>query len=144
MANETSDGTPLDPAAAVLVPEFAAAFRQYQQAYARLHDAVSDCIEGGRINVTDLPDDYAALVELCERCVGADHVMTELLKRGKVKVLDDGERRDIAEFIAGGANRIEDTLKNPLERPHYSDSDIVGMELKVARARQLQSMFEGD
>lgn len=42
-----------------------------QQAYERLHDILSDCIEGGRLREADLPDDYQALVEALATCNAA-------------------------------------------------------------------------
>ena len=33
------------------------------RAYQRLHDGLSDMIEGGRLTVDDIPDDYHWLVE---------------------------------------------------------------------------------
>ena len=36
--------------------------------YFELHDMLSDMIEGGRLAEGDIPDDYAALVDLLEQC----------------------------------------------------------------------------
>lgn len=35
--------------------------------YGRLHDGLTDMIEGGRLNEADIPDDYQWLVETLER-----------------------------------------------------------------------------
>ena len=37
-------------------------------AYFKLHDMLSDMIEGGRLTEGDIPDDYAALVGQLEQC----------------------------------------------------------------------------
>ena len=37
-------------------------------AYFKLHDRLSDMIEGGRLTEGDIPEDYAALVEQLEQC----------------------------------------------------------------------------
>lgn len=36
--------------------------------YARLHDFVSDMIEGGRLRHTDIPEDYDAIVQALQDC----------------------------------------------------------------------------
>jgi hypothetical protein len=50
-----------------------AALRDMRAAYGRLHDFLSDAIEGGRIKESDLPDDYQAIVAQMEACAAADH-----------------------------------------------------------------------
>ena len=37
-------------------------------AYFTLHDMLSSMIEGGQLTESDIPDDYAALVEQLEQC----------------------------------------------------------------------------
>ena len=37
-------------------------------AYFTLHDVLSSMIEDGRLTESDIPDDYAALVEQLEQC----------------------------------------------------------------------------
>ncbi|WP_211440945.1 hypothetical protein [Collimonas humicola] len=67
--NDIDTVTPLIEAA----PDLLAALKTMREKYGRLHDALSDCIESGRLNAEILPNDYAALVEMTEACVGADH-----------------------------------------------------------------------
>ena len=50
-----------------------AALREMRAAYGRLHDFLSDAIEGGRLKESDLPDDYQAIVAQLEACAAADH-----------------------------------------------------------------------
>ena len=50
-----------------------AALRDMSAAYGRLHDFLSDAIEGGRLKESDLPDDYQAIVAQLEACAAADH-----------------------------------------------------------------------
>jgi hypothetical protein len=50
-----------------------AALRDMRVAYGRLHDFLSDAIEGGRLKESDLPDDYLAIVTQLETCAAADH-----------------------------------------------------------------------
>lgn len=61
--------------------ELVAALRLMRERYGRLHDALSDCIESGRLKRGEIDDDYQALVDLAAACVGADHTADELLKR---------------------------------------------------------------
>lgn len=49
------------------------ALRGMLTAYGRLHDFLSDAIEGGRLKKSDLPDDYKAIVEQLVTCNVADH-----------------------------------------------------------------------
>lgn len=49
------------------------ALRDMRAAYGRLHDFLSDAIEGGRLKESDLPDDYQAIVAQLEACAAADH-----------------------------------------------------------------------
>lgn len=48
--------------------------------YSKLHDMLSDCIEGGRLSAAELPDDYAAIFEQITRCVAIDHVISAVFK----------------------------------------------------------------
>ncbi len=41
--------------------------------YQRLHDGLSDMIEGGRLSEADIPDDYQWLVEILGRLVRLNH-----------------------------------------------------------------------
>jgi hypothetical protein len=55
-------------------PELLASLRAMQAAYGKLHDMLSDAIEGGRLKQDDIPDDYRAIVEqLAGACNAADH-----------------------------------------------------------------------
>jgi hypothetical protein len=50
----------------------AAASPYLVEAYGKLHDILSDCIESGRLTEADLPDDYKAIVEqLAGPCLDA-------------------------------------------------------------------------
>lgn len=55
--------------------------------YGRLHDFVSDCIEGGRLTEDMLPDDYQALTEQLAACVPVDYRM-ELAIRAELDPFD--------------------------------------------------------
>lgn len=50
------------------------AIAEYRKAYSRLHDFLSDMIEGGRLTETDIPDDYAALVSALEDAARAEAI----------------------------------------------------------------------
>lgn len=54
-------------------PDLLTALRDMRAAYGRLHDFLSDAIEGGRFKESDLPDDYQAIVAQLEACAAADH-----------------------------------------------------------------------
>lgn len=54
--------------------------REAQKHYGKLHDMLSDCIEGGRLSAAELPDDYAAIVEQTIKCVPIDSLVTAVLK----------------------------------------------------------------
>lgn len=116
--------------------------QQYRDAYARLHDFVSDCIEGGRINETDLPDDYQALVEACVDCVAADHRLTEALQGGMFMVVTPDERQQIANLMRTAADRCDDTLANPLESCRTPREQLDGLELLRSQAKHWQEIFE--
>lgn len=47
--------------------------QQAINAYARLHDFLSDAIEGGRLTEADAPDDYQAFVLQLEECARFEH-----------------------------------------------------------------------
>lgn len=53
-----------------------AVLRELHKRYGKLHDILSDCIEGGRLSAETLPDDYDAIVEQITRCVALDHVLS--------------------------------------------------------------------
>ena len=46
--------------------------RLQELGYERLHDMVSDMIEGGRLTRADVPDDYDALVHQLEELTGSE------------------------------------------------------------------------
>ena len=61
-------------------PDLLETLSAYRKAYGKLHDILSDCIEGGRLTAADLPDDYQAIVEqLCEPCGQAEEQAKVLL-----------------------------------------------------------------
>jgi len=64
----------IERAAAILDhhDEVVAALAEMRTKYGRLHDFVSDCVEEGRINLENLPDDYQAIVEALCACLDAD------------------------------------------------------------------------
>lgn len=50
------------------------AIAEYRKAYSRLHDFLSDMIEGGRLTEADIPDDYQAIVIALEDAARAEAV----------------------------------------------------------------------
>lgn len=56
------------------------ALRELHKTYGKLHDILSDCIEGGRLSAAALPDDYAAIVEQITRCVAIDHAISAVFR----------------------------------------------------------------
>jgi hypothetical protein len=57
------------------------ALRQMRRAYGRLHDGLSDMIEGMRLLEADIPDDYDWLViMLTEHCLPADQAAKRALE----------------------------------------------------------------
>jgi hypothetical protein len=48
------------------------ALRDMRAAYGRLHDFLSDTIEGGRLTREHIPDDYDAIADQLEACGAAD------------------------------------------------------------------------
>lgn len=69
-----------EQAAPDMLAALKAALRQMRAAYGRLHDFLSDTIEGGRLKESDLPDDYQAIVEqLAGPCCDANERAKKLL-----------------------------------------------------------------
>ena len=62
-------------------PELLKQLTSMRTKYGRLHDIVSDCIEGGRIDEGVLPDDYKALVRAVLVCVGEESAADKLIAR---------------------------------------------------------------
>jgi hypothetical protein len=57
-----------------------ASLRTMRAAYGRLHDFLSDAIEGGRLKEADIPDDYAAIVAQLEGpCSAADDTAGKII-----------------------------------------------------------------
>lgn len=54
-------------------PDVLTTLRDMRAAYGRLHDFLADAIEGGRLNESHLPDDYAAICDALAKCGEADH-----------------------------------------------------------------------
>jgi hypothetical protein len=62
-------------------PELLDALQLMRDRYGKLHDALSDCIESGRLQESDLPDDYRALANYLADAIKADQTAkTALLK----------------------------------------------------------------
>lgn len=55
-------------------PDMLVALRTMRAAYGRLHDFLSDAIEGGRLTDDHIPDDHAAICDALEKCNAADDV----------------------------------------------------------------------
>lgn len=53
-------------------PDLFDALSRMRSSYGRLHDFISDMVEGGRITADTVPDDYAAIVQALVRCNAAD------------------------------------------------------------------------
>lgn len=53
--------------------------RAMRRDYGRLHDILSDMIEGQRLLECDCPDDYAALVDALNTCVNVEHQVVQFL-----------------------------------------------------------------
>lgn len=67
--------------AGVAVAELIAAADENRKKYGRLHDFVSDAIEGGRLTPADIPDDYDAFVLALQEAAVADAAMDAALAR---------------------------------------------------------------
>lgn len=65
---------------AEIMTDAAKALRDMRAAYGRLHDFLSDAIEGGRLKESDIPDDYAAIVAQLEGpCSAADDAAKKII-----------------------------------------------------------------
>lgn len=81
-------------------PELLALLREVRSNYGRLHDFVSDCIENGRLTEDMLPDDYKAIADQLEACVGTDHRLGLALHQ-------------LAPQTAEGETPMNDTIPTP-------------------------------
>ena len=76
---EWADGTPYDnealDQAIAAVAELVAAANLHRNKSGRLHDFVSDTIEGGRLTPADIPDDYDAFVLALEEAAVTDSAL---------------------------------------------------------------------
>jgi len=83
-------------------PELLVALKEMRREYARLHDFISDMIEGGRLTEADIPDDYAAIVDQLENCATADAgAETAIAKATGTHLESEVQMRDV--FGAEGA-----------------------------------------
>jgi hypothetical protein len=60
--------------------ELEVALRDMRAAYGRLHDFLSDAIEGGRLTAAHIPDDFDAIADQLEECATADAGAESVLK----------------------------------------------------------------
>ena len=65
---------------------------QVTQKYFRLHDVISDCVEGGRITEALLPDDYQAIVHTLVECLDPGAQADEAIKRARSAIASSGDR----------------------------------------------------
>ena len=91
-----------------------------QDPYARLHDMLSDMIEGGRLRRGDIPDDYDALVGELEKLSGRP------LKAQDEGLEDDGYLDAVVEETEGEIRR-EEELMNDLDEAHRLDLEREGI-----------------
>lgn len=64
-------------------PQLLDAVESCQRNYGKLHDALSDCIESGRLTESQLPDDYKALVHYLLACNASDLACVTALAKAK-------------------------------------------------------------
>ena len=62
-----------------------AAVKAMREKYGRVHDALSDMIEGGRLRKEHIPDDYQALVQYLEDATGADNQARDTVAKAQPK-----------------------------------------------------------
>lgn len=63
-------------------PDLLEAVSAMREAYGRLHDFLSEAIEGGRLRECDVPDDYQAFIEqLAGPCLEADYKVETAIKK---------------------------------------------------------------
>ncbi len=103
--------------------ETAAALKIMRKSYGRLHDMLSDMVEGGRLSEAEIPDDYQALVDALAECDGADHATKKALQNAtpKIKPLKKYSviiTRDITEstFVEVSATDPEQAENKALEK----------------------------
>lgn len=88
--------------------------------YGRLHDALSDCIEAGRLTAAELPDDYAALVELLAQAAAADEqAAAALASRGESIAANIPELLALRDEMAQGLAVIELHAPGNADRPAF-------------------------
>lgn len=75
--------------------------------YGRLHDALSDAIEGGRLTEADVPDDYQALVSLLVAARAADEVAKAVANEVPGDASDaPSDQKPLAPLVFGPGMRV--------------------------------------
>lgn len=108
------------------------------KAYHRLHDFLSDMIEGGRLTESDIPDDYQALVEtlaVCANLQGQDVPVCEPRESKTIQVSGQavisqepdqkGSPRD-PEVILKQIADLKKTLPAKIVHPHIKGAHYMG------------------
>lgn len=78
----------LDTLAALLAERDA--LRKSLKGYRRLHDFLSDAIEGGRLTEADVPDDYHAFVYQLEECARLEYLANQAIDAASAEASSHG------------------------------------------------------
>lgn len=92
-----------------------------QDPYARLHDMLSDMIEGGRLRRGDIPDDYEALVGELEKLSGRP------IKAQDEDPEDDGYLDAVVQETESEIQREANELLSDLDEAHRLDIERDGL-----------------
>jgi hypothetical protein len=97
--------------AARSMPGVLAALKDMRAAYGRLHDFISDAVEGGRLQEADLPDDYKAIVDQLEACATADAGAEAAIADAKAVATPDATLSALKSFVAACGGNPPDWLR---------------------------------
>ena len=61
------------------------ALRKSLKEYRRLHDFLSDAIEGGRLTEADVPDDYHAFIHQLEECARLEYFANQAIDAARAE-----------------------------------------------------------
>lgn len=123
-------------------PDMLAALKHMRSAYGKLHDIISDCVEGGRLTAAHLPDDYMAIADQLEKCATADAGAESAVKLAEIAPPGDETtearvRREMAEEKAWAGQLTIPQLTAAL----YEMRDR-GAAVAYYDAGELETMFD--
>ena len=103
--------------------------------YRRLHDALSDAVEAGRLTAAELPDDYAALVQLLIEANTADQLAADALASEGSRAEQLAQAlREVLPYAESRAEDLEEHRAAGREDPAYPGAAAAWQAIESARA----------